>query len=612
MPRLVASDLTRRDMIHQQWSLEEGVVLPLGHNVASDHLLVSWDDQVAPRHAVVQWAQGKLRVDRASDAPANQPIFYAGREAQSFQLIPGEGFVIGKTVFRVDPREAAGGGSVGTGSVAGSSVLGSSASGALLPKAFMSPEMLNTLTFNPSQEQMDALREVLAKLEAQGDLEPFMARLVQAVKRVIRSARYVAVLSVDLKGKKVVVRSESEATPGICEGLVLDVCRRQEAGGAYWSRRVEKHEYPQVPGMAWAYCAPCIAHKEGQGDLAIYLSGPQTPARAANGDQKHVLPEDQAVFIGIATWILKGVRAIHDLRRSQAWMQAFFPKPIRNLLHQRGPEEVFRTEHANAAVLFCDLRGSCQMAEKGAAELMKSWDRLQAALSVMTEAITNQYGSIGDFAGDAAMGFWGWPPQGSASRDLTEAAKAACKAADILRERFRQKARGQGPLAGFTCGMGIAAGEVVAGMLGTEDQRKIGVFGPVVNLASRLESMTKQLGASILVDQTTGTLLAQADTTLQQCTRYLGNVLPVGMEQPLKVFEVMVSPSDPQRLPPAKLQLFEQGLKEFENGNWAEARKFLARVLEVQDGPSQFLLQYMGDRQSPPDGWDGTIVLTRK
>src|SRR4029453_769896 len=200
------------------------------------------------------------------------------------------------------------------------------------------------------------------------------------------------------------------------------------------------------------------------------------------------------------------------------------------------------------------------------------WNRLQAALSVMTEAITNQYGTIGDFVGDAAMGFWGWPKVGSASRDLTEAIKAACKAADILRERLHQKARGTGPLAGFACGMGIAAGDVVAGMLGTEDQRKIGVFGPVVNRAARLESMTKQFGVSILIDQTTATLLVRSDTNLQQQVRYLGTVLPVGMGQPLKVFELMPSEADPLRLPRAKLQLFEQGLKEFENANWPEAR----------------------------------------
>jgi adenylate cyclase len=230
----------------------------------------------------------------------------------------------------------------------------------------------------------------------------------------------------------------------------------------------------------------------------------------------------------------------------------------------------------------------------------------------MTEAITNHYGTIGDFQGDAAMGFWGWPGIGSAARDLTEAVKAACKAADTLRERFHQKARAAGPLAGFACGMGIAAGEVVAGTLGTDDQRKIGVFGPVVNLAARLESMTKQFGTSILIDQTAHSLLAKSDTSLGQRSRYLGTVLPVGMDQPIQVYELMPSEADRERLPRAKLQLFEQGQEQFEQGNWAEARRFLERVADSPDGPSRFLLEYMQTHKNPPPDFRGVMALTRK
>ena len=220
--------------------------------------------------------------------------------------------------------------------------------------------------------------------------------------------------------------------------------------------------------------------------------------------------------------------------------------------------------------------------------------------------------TIGDFVGDAAMGFWGWPKIGSASRDLTEAVKAASKAADILRERLRQKARGSGPLAGFACGMGIAAGEVVAGMLGTGDQRKIGVFGPVVNLAARLESMTKQLGVSIVIDQTTAKLLVRSETALQQQVRYLANVLPVGMEQPVKVYELMPPEADSERLSRPNLNLFEQGQQEFERGNWSEARRFLERLVSLNDGPSRFLLEYMNAQQSPPADFSGVVALVRK
>jgi adenylate cyclase len=596
MPRLVACDLAHRDRIHRQWSLEEDVALTLGRGVPKDHLLVEWDDQIAPRHASAIWKQGRLHIDRTSDLSDAHPIFYGGRQADSFQIIPGEGFVIGRTVFRLD-------------ALAPSTPVRSD--GSAEPTVFYAAEMLHTMTFDPTEEQLSAIRDLLHALDSDNaDLDAFANLVVTTVRRVIRAARYVAVLRVERAQRRVLVHVQSDPTPGLSEKLVLDACRRQEIADHCWSMRQQEQAYPPVAGVGWAFCAPVIASQEGQDDLALYLSGPHAPTEA--GLRKRALPEDQCVFLSVVASLLRDVRTIHDLQRYQTWMQAFFPKPIRNLIQQRGPEDVFRQELARAAVLFCDLRGSCRIAESGASQLMQSWERMQAALSVMTEAITNHYGTIGDFQGDAAMGFWGWPGIGSAARDLTEAVKAACKAADTLRERFHQKARAAGPLAGFACGMGIAAGEVVAGTLGTDDQRKIGVFGPVVNLAARLESMTKQFGTSILIDQTAHSLLAKSDTSLGQRSRYLGTVLPVGMDQPIQVYELMPSEADRERLPRAKLQLFEQGQEQFEQGNWAEARRFLERVADSPDGPSRFLLEYMQTHKTPPPDFRGVMALTRK
>jgi adenylate cyclase len=594
MPRLVASNIEQRDVVYRQWMLEEGVVLPLGRAVAKDHVLIEWDEQVAPRHAVLTWDKGRLQVDRCSGLPAEQPIFYAGRECESFGILPGEGFVVGKTVFRLDPAVTVG-----------------QTSTKMKLTHFYAAGDIHTMNVNPTEEQLTAVRELLFAIESkQQDLRQFAQLVVATVRRVLRTASYVAVLKVMAAKQQLSAVAESDASPGLCPKLVYDGCRRQEMVEYCWDRLQPQPSYEPVAGVAWACCAPIVGRQEGQGDLAIYLCGPSPAAQRDN--QPRALTDDQTVFIGIVAWILRSARTIDDLQRSQAWTQTFLPKPIRNLLSQRGPDESFRTEMTQAAVLFCDLRGSCRIAERGAAELMQSWNRLQAALSVMTEAITNQYGTIGDFVGDAAMGFWGWPKVGSASRDLSEAVKAACKAADILRERLRQKARGSGPLAGFACGMGIAAGEVVAGVLGTQDQQKIGVFGPIVNLAARLESMTKQLGVSILIDHTTAKLLFQAETSLVQQVRYLGNVLPVGMDQPVKVFELMPPEADAERLSRSQLQLFEQGQQAFEHGNWQDARRFLERLLDVKDGPSRFLLEYMNSADVPPASFDGVIALARK
>ena len=113
----------------------------------------------------------------------------------------------------------------------------------------------------------------------------------------------------------------------------------------------------------------------------------------------------------------------------------------------------------------------------------------------MTHHIREQGGVVGDFQGDAAMGFWGWPlPQPDAVPDLPR------------RPGRPRRVRGHHRL---QAGIGVATGRAVAGKIGTVDQVKVTVFGPVVNLASRLEGMTKIIQAPILLDQATARMVRQ-------------------------------------------------------------------------------------------------------
>src|SRR4029079_3109081 len=96
---------------------------------------------------------------------------------------------------------------------------------------------------------------------------------------------------------------------------------------------------------------------------------------------------------------------------------------------------------------------------------------------------------------------WGWP----ISQD--DAAQRACRAALGILSAFRESSpcHSDAPInhdaiLDFRVGIGIASGRAVAGKIGTSDQVKVTVFGPVVNLAARLETMTRILRASILID----------------------------------------------------------------------------------------------------------------
>jgi adenylate cyclase len=223
----------------------------------------------------------------------------------------------------------------------------------------------------------------------------------------------------------------------------------------------------------------------------------------------------------------------------------------------------------------------------------------------MTDAIVQFDGVVGDFQGDAAMGFWGWPL--STDDQIEQAARAALS----IRRHFAQAGqRRSSRLAGFACGLGVAHGQAIAGRLGTMDQFKVGVFGPVVNLAARLEGMTKQLKVPILVDEAVAQHVAANRAAGWARVRRVAKVLPAGMQTPVVVNELL-PPVGPDALPEPKRMDYESALDAFLARRWQDTRNLLKFL--GQDGPGEFLLEFMQRHPGgPPADWDGVIPLERK
>jgi adenylate cyclase len=226
--------------------------------------------------------------------------------------------------------------------------------------------------------------------------------------------------------------------------------------------------------------------------------------------------------------LLGSLRQVQRLQRHQTGLRQFFSPAVARTLAEEDPEIVLKPRETEVVVLFCDLRGFSRQAEKSAGELLPLLERVSDALGLMTQNILDWGGVIGDFHGDAAMGFWGWPiPQ-------PDAVARACMAALGIRTLFEAISRWPGhPLADFRAGIGIGTGRAVAGKIGSTDQVKITVFGPIVNLASRLEGMTKILRTSILMDQSTAELAKNQIPKDLARQRRLAAVKPYGLDTPL-------------------------------------------------------------------------------
>ena len=188
----------------------------------------------------------------------------------------------------------------------------------------------------------------------------------------------------------------------------------------------------------------------------------------------------------------------------------------------------------------------------------------------MTHHILENGGVTGDFQGDATLGFWGWP------FPSPDAAVHACRAALGIRAAFAKAAATRNhPLADFAMGIGIAHGRAVAGKIGTAEQVQVTVFGPVVNLASRLESMTRQLRVPILLDEATANIVRSRLQPQEGRMRKLARLLPYGMETPVIVSELLPPASDFTELTDAHIQSYENGVDSFIAGNWDQAYRHL-------------------------------------
>lgn len=168
-------------------------------------------------------------------------------------------------------------------------------------------------------------------------------------------------------------------------------------------------------------------------------------------------------------------------------------KMARDPLNYHGDISVDR----ELTVMFADIRGFTRIAEKMPPEILREY--LNEVLTDLTECIYRYHGTVDKYMGDAVMAFWGAPVE-----DAEHAEKAVSAAIDmqlaIKRLSARFVARGFPPV---SIGIGINTGVVRVGDMGSKLRRAYTVIGDAVNLASRLEALTKHYRIPIIVGEAT-------------------------------------------------------------------------------------------------------------
>lgn len=557
---------------------------------------VPWETFLSRRQAELTWHNGVLSVKRL-DGAAN-PMFFGGEETTRFEMSGGAHFVIGGTTFLLLDAQSE--------TIASDDL-------PLQERTISVPE-LERIPFQDAHHQIGVLSrlpEVISGAASDSDL---FVRLVNMLLAGMRHAEGVAlveatgtdnapvhVLQVDSR-----LQGATEFRPS--QRLVREAVRRQQTVVHVWggAKSDAGMTFTAAGNFDWAFCTPIRG--EGSKGWGIYVVG-RFAGRNVNLQaplESHELGDDLK-FAELVASIVGSLRQVRLLQRQQASLSSFFSPAVMRSLAEADPETALNPREAEVTVLFCDLRGFSRQSEKQAKALTALLERVSKALRVMTQNILDQGGVIGDFQGDAALGFWGWPlPQ-------PDMVQRACQAALGIRTVFEDSAKQpDNPLADFQVGIGLATGQAVAGKIGTVDQVKIGVFGPVVNLASRLEGMTKILRASILLDENTAHVVCgQVPKSVARCRR-LAVVKPYGLDTALTVSELLPPAAEYPLLTDEHLAIYEAALTAFLQGEWLKTNELLHQ-LPYQDRGKDFLTSFIiRHNHTPPTGWSGVVPLESK
>lgn len=317
------------------------------------------------------------------------------------------------------------------------------------------------------------------------------------------------------------------------------------------------------------------------------------------------------------TSCVKNTSAIFD-KALVVEKKMFFEKRIRRAFSRFVPEQIIDSlvmqaddtdekvgvgETRAVAVLFSDIRSFTNISEKNKADVLVAF--LNRYFSTMVEIIKKHGGTIDKFIGDAIMAEFGTPVS------YEDNCRRAVAAAYEMRAALPSIDLGDLVLPDgmkFNIGIGIHYGDVIVGSIGSKDKTDYSVIGDNVNLASRLEGLTKTYGTQILVSQS---VLEDAGEN-SFYFRHLDDVRVKGKKNAVPIYAVDRSEDE---FPPAYKDAYIKGMDLYKQGIWNLAKDYFEKaLLAVKDDKAAKLMLSRCEEFiiNPPENWDGAIAFMTK
>ena len=258
-------------------------------------------------------------------------------------------------------------------------------------------------------------------------------------------------------------------------------------------------------------------------------------------------------------------------------------------------------------VFFSDVRNFTTMTE--AADSQQLVNQLNEYFTAMVDCVFNHGGTLDKFIGDAIMAVWGNTTSEGVKEDVTNGVRASlAMLPELDRLNADWESRGIAPL---SIGMGLNCGEVIVGNMGSLKKKEFTVIGDAVNLASRLEGVTKQYGISFCVGENIVDLIRD-DFIIQT----VDLIQVKGKTKPVEVFTIHAEKSLVDEKAYTWLEPYEKGINFYRNLAFIEAEECFgyAYALAPEDNLTSLYIKRCQDYQEspPPEDWDGVYVMKGK
>jgi len=320
------------------------------------------------------------------------------------------------------------------------------------------------------------------------------------------------------------------------------------------------------------------------------------------GHRFNIMTEELEKAYGqIKRYAYQAVIARKQERKIRNIFQKYVPIDVIDQVFSK-PESLLKGDNRQLAVLFSDIRGFTTIAEAlPPEEIVES---LNNYFSRMVDIIMSRSGIVDKYIGDAIMAFFGAPVRHD--DDPEASVLAGLDMLDALQIFNRSQIEHDAPQ--FQIGIGINFGTVTIGNIGSEKKMDYTVIGDMVNLASRLEGLTKVYHQPLLISGSIAkTIYKKIPCRLIDKVRVKGKQVETAIYAPKRIL------SDEEK---KGWNHYHEGLKFYYKRDFTgAAKKFLASRTYLDD---DIVVKMFLDRcriyikEAPPDDWDGVVTISEK